>query len=412
MSLIPIKDLSSLSYHIVDDRLEISRAVRDGHGNYFDISIGIDGANFENATIPPNLKGKIQIIVQGCLQAIQQQLAAQSKNVENLEQLGFIVQQGAQSGSYESHALVAAAGKSALDQIKACPEGNYSSLSSLYFGDTTQMKWPDQARKVEWSSGGSQDNYSVHDGLVQLCDDLGSDSVFGFSKSPTRSELPSSPDPDTSEDVDDSNSSLPLGAEDTTQAGAGTTKEGELARPSPPVTATSPPPPIKSENITPTKEPSVVSSEPPQVAAVQQRFGEPTAEPEDLILKHVYEGWQRSRRPMFSWTRLRQQSMWDRISLNQLRGREEIPNQDDVQLVQTAIRNGNPEIRQLFDEFKNVGEAYYRADFGSHQTDDERALDRQERNRLYRRYLHDQVIASIKARWLATWQDTEFASTR
>lgn len=400
MSLIPIRDLSSLSYHIVDNRLEISRAVRDGQGNYFDISIGIDGANFENATIPPNLKGKIQIIVQGCLQALQRELAAQSKNVDNLEQLGFIVQQGAQSESYESHALVAAAGKSALDQIKACPEGNYSSLSSLYFGDTTQMKWPDQARKVEWISGESQDIYSVHDGLLQLCDDLGSDSVFGFSRSSTRTEWPSSPD--SSVDVDDSDPSLASGAD--------TTQQDEPVGPPPAVTSTFPPPAIKSGN-TATDGSSGVSSKPPQVAAVQQQSGEQIGEPEVQVLENVYKNWQRSRRPRLSWTGLRQQSLWDRISLNQLRGREEISNQNDLQLVETAISNGHPEIRQLFEALKDAGEAYYRVDFGPQPSRDEEALNRDERHRLYRRYLHDQVIASIKARWLAIWEDAEFAST-
>ena len=335
MSLASIRDFSSLTHEIVDNRLVIQRAVQNAQGDFYDLSIGIDNANFNNA-ISPNLDGKIQILVQGCLHALQNQLAAESKNVDKLEQLGFIVQKPAADQPYESHALVADAGQSVLDRIKSCTSRDYSSLRSLYFKETKTMKWqPDEARQVQWSSGGRKTDYVVHDGLEQLCEDLQSESFFGFSHTPPpppvqSQAIPGSGSPSSEPSDASSPSSSPSSGSPHPEAPKEASKKSQSSVASP-SSAAAPLP------VTPSPSQSRRAA---QVAV------------DEGVLKKTYADWVRRQRSWGYW--LGWKNMWEKISLRQFQGKEKIKDETDSQSVEAAIQQGKPEIRQFFDALKEA----------------------------------------------------------
>ena len=371
MSLLTDRDFTSLRHEILDNRLVIRRAVQNSQGVFYDLSIGIDGANFNNG-ISPNLDSKIQIVVQGCLHALQAQLAAQNRIVDKLDQLGFIIQKPAADRPYESHALVAAAGQSVLEQIKKCPPRNYSSLSSLYSGDTAQMKWrPDDIGQINWtdlSANGA--NYSVHDGLTQLCEDIQNESFFGFSQSsPQTISTHSSGHEPASSHIDSPDSHTPPPPVDSRLP-----QEGSLPGVVPPVTPAQ-----------------------PQASPVHPSIHEETGS-EDDVINPVYNTWQRRQRGYGSFLKIRD-NLWDRISLAQLRGQEEISKAADRQVVQAAVQAQTAAIQQLYVEFLKAAPRYYRAIFGSETQAERISKDGGTEKTFYEDYIRTQLIEPIQTHW-------------
>jgi len=425
------RDFSSLAHKIVDHRLVICRAL-ENHGKYYDISIGVEGQSFDSA-IPRPLDARIQILVEGCLESLQHQLAAQQNSVQNLEQLGFVVQKQPDN-SYVSHALVAAVGQTALDHIKA---GNYS---SMYFGDTTQMFWrPEKANEVTWV-GGRKQNYSVHDGLVQLCSDLSSDfQIFNFRPEPVSSSLvPATPAvsaPMRSSGLRTARPHNRMQADTAAQSPREVLRDDRQEHGDP----VSPlPPPVDQTQVPSVLQPGSLAhpvreihpegecrrdhadsvSPHPEPAPAEQREPEPAVQKKQepfqvrrrsaslaslqhaaQLAEETYSAWQKQQG---------QKELWDKISWDHLRGIKAIENADDRHRVENAIQSGSEKIRQLFAAMHSIADRYFRAELnvpaGTYAPCGERAsqfignLDS-----FYHNFIETTVIAPIKRHWNARW---------
>jgi hypothetical protein len=371
MSLSAARDVSLLTHKIVDNRLVICRAIQN-RGVFYDISIGVDGANFANGN-PPNLDQKIQTLVRGCLHALQQQLEAQSKPVDKLDQLGFLVQK-LTADTYESHALVAGVGQSVLNQIKSCPSGNYASLQPLYSGDTAAMKWtPADAGELTWVEGDKR-NYSVHDGLVRLSEGFSTDlQIFGFSQSAAQSDFAARRE------------SAPVAAD----------AVDPLAAAKPRVAAPPSTPRPDAQRLPDSRDALAPPVPDPAIAPALKRREDSSLEEENPVLKDVYARWQHKHRKWFAgW---RSKSLWDDISLDQLlQGPAAAIPADKLRAIQTAMP-------QLFEELRKVAPDYYRADHhvvsGAQTADETLNAGTNTLPRFYLDYLTERVIQPISAHW-------------
>jgi hypothetical protein len=365
MNLVSIRDIFLLDHDVVGNRLLIRRAIKNSKGIFYDISVGIDGANFDKAT-SPTLDAKIQKIVHGCLNALQQQLDAQHKNVEKLDQLGFIIQKPAPDKPYESHALVAEVGQSVLDKIKTCPKPDYSSLKSLHFGDTSTMNWrPEDAAMCTWVE---KKDFSVHSGLVQLCEDFKDFSVGSYSSALSASHPPS----DVVPPVD----ALPHHHEDA------------VSQPPPPDAV---PPHHDKDAVLPplhAEEPPIGSGLP-----VSPLHSPKPLSDKKRLLEPQYSKWQYWQRP-WGYARARMLQVWDRISLRQFLGDDEVKDVNDKAFVKNAVQNNSKAIQNLFARWSKVAPAYYRVDFPT-ETSEETGCLKEHKTQFYLDYL----VKSIRDHW-------------
>jgi len=363
MSLVSIRDISLLDHDVVGNRLLIRRAIKNSKGNFYDISIGIDGANFNKAT-SPTLDPKIQILVHGCLNALQQQLDAQNKKIEKLDQLGFIIQKPAPDKPYESHALVAEVGQSVLDKIKTCPLRDYASLNTLYFGDTSTMNWrTEDAAMCTWVE---KKDYSVHSGLVQLCEDFKDFSVGSYS-----SALSSSPP--LSDVVPQGDAVLPSNVADL-----------------PPPSDAVPPPPVDAEPPHHVDEPHLD----PGLPVPSLHPSKPLSE-QNKLLEPEYLKWQYWQRPwVYARSRGPMLQVWDRISLRQFMGKDQITDLNDKDFVKKAVQKNTNAIQNLFARWSKVAPAYYRFDFPT-ETQEEMICSKGNKSQFYLDYL----VKSIRDHW-------------
>jgi len=366
MSLVSIRDISLHDHDVVGNRLLIRRAIKNSKGNFYDISIGIDGANFNKAT-SPTLDPKIQILVHGCLNALQQQLDAQNKKIEKLDQLGFIIQKPAPDKPYESHALVAEVGQSVLDKIKTCPSPDYSSLKSLHFGDTSTMNWrSEDAAMCTWVE---KKDYSVHSGLVQLCEDFKDFSVGSYSSALSASHPPS----------------------DVVPPGEALHPSGVAPLPPPPDDAAPP------HHVDPVPQPPLHTDVPPIGSGLPVSPLHPPKPLSDKkrLLEPEYSKWQYWQRPwVYARARGPMLQVWDRITLRQFLGDDEVTDPDDKKFVKNAVIKNSKAIQNLFARWSKVAPAYYRVDFPT-EIPEELSCSKAQKPQFYLDYL----VKPIRDHW-------------
>lgn len=145
-------------------RLLIEKGVQDAQGIFYDISIGMDGANLDPARVMPAIIKEIQGIACGSFNALMASLRrTQGSAPVTFQQLGFVCEPvSASQTTLEPYAIVTQAGDTAIQKI-------LEHQLSRHPVSLNQIRWndPDVQNIKQWCHSIS-DPFTIQDGLKLL----------------------------------------------------------------------------------------------------------------------------------------------------------------------------------------------------------------------------------------------------